>query len=240
MSYDTSIKKQKATEGDNESLSDPLLSTEFKNSCQGIEASLSNLGYKIRELERFMEMIGTMQDNESLRVQILQTLKHQYNYYSNINSKNQNLKKEKVQAYNVNLDDMTKKFQAVSQKIKEKEQLFIELAQKGRDSVSIKIYAEVDNMDEVIQQRKKDITQIESIMQNINLIAKDIAMETQTQGEKVKRLDEHITSAQTNTKAGLGELQEAQTHQKKGQKCLIIILAITIVIIAIVLAAIFG
>jgi len=33
-------------------------------------------------------------------------------------------------------------------------------------------------MDEVIQQRKKDITQIESIMQNINMIAKDIAMET--------------------------------------------------------------
>ena len=64
-------------------------------------------------------------------------------------------------------------------------------------------------MDEVIQQRKKDITQIESIMQNINMIAKDIAMETQTQGEKVKRLDEHITSAAVNTKAGLGELQEA-------------------------------
>ena len=95
-------------------------------------------------------------------------------------------------------------------------------------------------MDEVIQQRKKDITQIESIMQNINMIAKDIAMETQVQGEKVKRLDEHITSAAVNTKAGLGELQEAQTHQKKGQKCLIIILAITIIIIAIVLAAIFG
>lgn len=61
-------------------------------------------------------------------------------------------------------------------------------------------------MDEVIQQRKQDITKIESIMQNINYIAKDIAMETQKQGEKVKRLDEHMTKAAENTKAGLGEL----------------------------------
>lgn len=61
-------------------------------------------------------------------------------------------------------------------------------------------------MEEVIQQRKKEITQIESIMQNINFIAKDIALETSKQGEKVKRLDEHMTKAAENTKAGLGEL----------------------------------
>lgn len=62
-------------------------------------------------------------------------------------------------------------------------------------------------MEEVINQRKKEITQIESIMQNINAIAKDIAMETVKQGEKVQRLDEHMTSAAANTKAGLGELE---------------------------------
>ena len=46
-------------------------------------------------------------------------------------------------------------------------------------------------------------------MANLNAIAKDIALETNKQGEKVKRLDEHITTAAENTKAGLGELQEA-------------------------------
>ncbi len=46
-------------------------------------------------------------------------------------------------------------------------------------------------------------------MQNINYIAKDIALETQKQGEKVKRLDEHMTKAAENTKGGLVELQEA-------------------------------
>ena len=77
MSYDTTFKKQKAYDGDNESLSvfyqhthlqyrlltlilqDPLLSSEFKSSCQTIEASLSNLGYKLRELERFVSLILT-------------------------------------------------------------------------------------------------------------------------------------------------------------------------------------
>ena len=77
-------------------------------------------------------------------------------------------------------------------------------------------------------------------MQNINHIAKDIAMETQKQGEKVKRLDEHMTNAAENTKGALVELHQAQTHQKKGAKCLIIILVIAIVIVGIVLAAIFA
>jgi hypothetical protein len=44
-------------------------------------------------------------------------------------------------------------------------------------------------MEEVIKQRKKEIGQIESIMQNINAIAKDINVEVQVQGEKLGRLD---------------------------------------------------
>jgi hypothetical protein len=49
-----------------------------------------------------------------------------------------------------------------------------------------------------------------------------------------------MTQAAVNTKAGLQELQEAQTHQKKGQKCLVIILVITLIIVGITLAAIFA
>ena len=49
----------------------------------------------------------------------------------------------------------------------------------------MKIVAETDYMDEVITQRKKDITQIENIMNDIHTIAQDIALETTKQGEKV-------------------------------------------------------
>ncbi len=44
-------------------------------------------------------------------------------------------------------------------------------------------------MEEVIKSRKKEIGQIESIMMNINAIAKDINVEVATQGEKLQRLD---------------------------------------------------
>lgn len=49
-------------------------------------------------------------------------------------------------------------------------------------------------------------------MANLNAIAKDIALETNKQGEKVKRLDEHMTVAADNTKAAVVELKEAEVH----------------------------
>ncbi len=48
----------------------------------------------------------------------------------------------------------------------------------------------------------------------------------------MKRLDEHMTVAADNTKAGLVELKEAEVHQKKGQKCLITILVVVLLILA--------
>ena len=61
-------------------------------------------------------------------------------------------------------------------------------------------------MEEVIKQRKKEIGQIESIMQNINAIAKDINVEVQVQGEKLGRLDQHITTAANNVSEAKKEL----------------------------------
>jgi len=126
------------------------------------------------------------------------------------------LKKDKQKAFEEKLEDLRQRFQKTSQKIKEKEQLFIDLA-TNRDSQysnnhdnertaaqiaekqqSLKLIAETDNMEEVIKQRKQDINKIESIMQNINAIAKDINVEVQNQGEKLVRLDQHMTSAANN------------------------------------------
>jgi hypothetical protein len=49
-------------------------------------------------------------------------------------------------------------------------------------------------------------------MQNINAIAKDINVEVQSQGEKLVRLDQHMTSAANNVEAAKEELVEAQEH----------------------------
>ena len=43
-------------------------------------------------------------------------------------------------------------------------------------------------------------------MTDIHTIAQDLALETTKQGEKVTRLDHHITTARDNAKDGLKEL----------------------------------
>lgn len=73
----------------------------------------------------------------------------------------------------------------------------------------IKFTGEVDFMHNVIQQRKQDINSIANIMADINEIAKDIAIETKAQGEKLERIDQNMAEADKNAEAALGELNQA-------------------------------
>mmetsp|Transcript_14722 Transcript_14722/g.25048 ORF Transcript_14722/g.25048 Transcript_14722/m.25048 type:complete len:137 (-) Transcript_14722:212-622(-) len=75
--------------------------------------------------------------------------------------------------------------------------------------VNLNIQGEADLVENIIRERKEDINQIASIMSDINQIAKDIAVETQEQGEKLKKLDESISDAHSNAHEGLRELQGA-------------------------------
>ena len=61
-------------------------------------------------------------------------------------------------------------------------------------------------MDAQIQQRKADIDDIANIMSNINSIAKDIAVETRNQGEKLEKLDEQMTGVEKNVEDAADEL----------------------------------
>ena len=53
----------------------------------------------------------------------------------------------------------------------------------------LRMAADADFMSNVIGQRKEDINNIANIMSDINAIAKDLAIETNQQGEKLQRLD---------------------------------------------------
>ena len=68
------------------------------------------------------------------------------------------------------------------------------------------IKGETDFMANIINQRKDDISNIANIMNDINSIAKDLAIETQKQGEKLERLDENMTKADDNAEEALQEL----------------------------------
>jgi hypothetical protein len=49
-------------------------------------------------------------------------------------------------------------------------------------------------------------------MNDINSIAKDLAIETQEQGEKLGRLDENMVKADKNTTEALVELTQATVY----------------------------
>jgi len=102
----------------------------------------------------------------------------------------------------------------------------------------LKLIADTDNVEEVIKQRKKEIGQIESIMMNINAIAKDINVEVQEQGEKLVRLDQHMRSAAANVEGAKDELIQADQHAKKSGRCLIYLIIACVIIITIILCII--
>ena len=62
-------------------------------------------------------------------------------------------------------------------------------------------------MKDVIDQRNEDINKIGDIMGNINEMAKDIAMETKIQGEKLEKLDDNMAAADENASEALDQLK---------------------------------
>jgi t-SNARE complex subunit (syntaxin) len=76
-------------------------------------------------------------------------------------------------------------------------------------------------------------------MGEINSIAKDLALETHKQGEKLERLDENMTKVDENAEEALAELTQAQVHQKKSGKCMYFLVGIIVtclIIMAVFLA----
>lgn len=60
------------------------------------------------------------------------------------------------------------------------------------------------------------------------MIAKDIAVETSKQGEKLESLDHNMADADRNASSALNELKEAHVHQKKSGKCMVFLISVII------------
>jgi len=64
----------------------------------------------------------------------------------------------------------------------------------------------------VIGQRKQDINAIADIMNDINTIAQDLAIETKEQGEKLEKLDDNVRDADKKAEEALSELKNARKY----------------------------
>ena len=78
-----------------------------------------------------------------------------------------------------------------------------------------------------------------NIMGDINAIAKDIALETAEQGEKLVKLDENMTKADANAADALNELKETVVYQKKNNRCTYVLVGIILVCL-IILGVVLG
>lgn len=67
-------------------------------------------------------------------------------------------------------------------------------------------------MEDFLSERKGQIDKISSMMQNINMIAKDINIHTQEQGEKLLNIDKDMGKTAQNTSGALKELQIAEVR----------------------------
>lgn len=75
-------------------------------------------------------------------------------------------------------------------------------------------------------------------MADINEIAKDIAVETRGQGEKMVKLDDNMAVAEENTTKALDELKEAAMHAKKSGKCNVLLLSIIVICILVLILSV--
>ncbi|TNV76781.1 hypothetical protein FGO68_gene9136 [Halteria grandinella] len=97
---------------------------------------------------------------------------------------------------------------------------------------NIRLVAETDQMEDHLMSRRQDIDKITNIMQNINMIAKDINIETHAQGETLLRIDRDMGHTAENTTNALKELQMAQLKQKRNYKWVASILIFAIIMLA--------
>ena len=113
-----------------------------------------------------------------------------------------------------------------------------ELKQEKLDSEELKIQREADYMADVIKQRQEDLDNVETLMNDVNSIAKQINVKVHEQREDLEAINANADTALDNAEKAHENIESAQKHQKKGGKVMYFILggiSILVLIILIVL-----
>lgn len=96
--------------------------------------------------------------------------------------------------------------------------------------------AVVDDLNQAVQSRDKEIVQIAKSIEELSSIFKELAVLVIDQGTILDRVDYNMEAVVEHTKEGIGQLEKAERHQKNARplKC-IVCLSITIFILLIIL-----
>lgn len=102
----------------------------------------------------------------------------------------------------------------------------------------LKMQQDTEFMQETLNQRNQDINQIGEIMANLNEMARDLAIETKAQGEKLLKLHENVEVAEQNVEEAHEQLKQAATHQRRAGKCtrcLVILIFLLLISVALII-----
>ena len=102
----------------------------------------------------------------------------------------------------------------------------------------LKIKAEIDFNEQVIEERQQVFDKAEQIINNINDIAGQLQTNTKEQGVELIKADLAVEAVFTNTVKAHEEIEEAQVVQKQTGKWICAIL-IVVILLAVVLVFIF-
>lgn len=100
-----------------------------------------------------------------------------------------------------------------------------EKLQQQLDQEEVKVQAETDYMNDVINQRQNELNSVEKLVGDINKIAKTINTQVHEQRSDLVEIDQNAQEALTNAEAAEENIVDAKGHQKSGGKCLYWVLA---------------
>ncbi|XP_076042699.1 syntaxin-7-like isoform X2 [Oratosquilla oratoria] len=89
-----------------------------------------------------------------------------------------------------------------------------------------------------LQERETHIKQLESDIQDVNQIFKDLATMVHEQGETIDSIEANVESAQVHVARGGGEIRDALRYQNKARRKRVCLIIISVVVLAIVIGLI--
>lgn len=89
-----------------------------------------------------------------------------------------------------------------------------------------------------LQEREKQIRQLESDIMDVNQIFKDLATMVHEQGEIIDSIEANVESAQVHVSQGGTQLQQARLYQNRARRKKVCIIAIGLVVLAIIIGLI--
>jgi t-SNARE complex subunit (syntaxin) len=104
----------------------------------------------------------------------------------------------------------------------------------------ITVLEEAEYMEEVINERQKEIDKIDRIMGDVRDIAKDFGQEVNMQGDKLVDVDNNMSKVADNTAVATEQLKEANKRSKSNGKCLILFAVLVLCAVGALIAILFG